>query len=89
MEIRKTISADREELISLMKEYYDFYNKRLMSSIKSSRNKIIIDAKTKLDLVIPYKVKEIRMDGKKIALTHTGKFFTVSVEKGKHTIKTK
>ena len=73
-------------LIFNLREYYDFYNRRLNSSIKIIKNKIIIDAKTKLNLNVPHKFNEIKLDRKKKPLKNVDNFYTIPIQKGKHII---
>ena len=76
-------------LVITLKEYYEFYNKRLSSSIKTVGNNILVDSKTKLNLLIPDNIKEVKLDGRKITLSQTKNLFFIKLDKGKHTVYTK
>ncbi len=91
-DLRKKIielASKNNILIFNMEQYYNFHNERLNSPIKTFGNKIILNAKTKLDLLVPPPFKEIKLDGKKIILKRIGDFFVIPVEKGKHIINIK
>jgi len=73
-------------LVFTLKEYYNFYNKRLSSSIKTSGNKIFVDSKTKMNLIIPNNIKEVTLNGRKATLNQMKNLFLVTLDKGKHVV---
>ncbi len=76
-------------LIFTLKEYYDFYNKRLSSSIKTTDSRISVDSKTRMNLIIPSYIKEVKLDGRKVTLNQMKNSFFITLDKGKHIVHTK
>lgn len=83
------LAVKNKILIFSLKECYNFHNDRLKSSIKTSGNKIAINAKTKLKLILPKHIKKIKMDGKDMPVNRMESSFGIVVNVGKHILYTK
>jgi len=83
------VAVKNKILIFSLREYYDFYNDRVNSSIKTSGNKITINAKTKLKLILPHHIKKIKVNEKNIHLNRMENSYGIVINKGKHVLYTK
>ncbi|MBI2647641.1 hypothetical protein HYW99_04130 [Candidatus Woesearchaeota archaeon] len=48
-----------------------------------------MDSKTRMNLIIPSYIKEVKLDGRKVTLNQMKNSFFITLDKGKHIVHTK